>query len=457
MKHKFLFTLIFALAVCLLMSSCSANMEGGYDMSPSGGAPSYGVGDKTYPELEAPDEDGEFDAAEDAADGEGTLGDTAEEMTSSVLDTGKPVLSPGQLTAAAYFDIEHYDFLRSLVAKGQDGKSGAFENYYSSFCHALENDDQYSDTYLALDKAYILTFNGVKNGYVQLYENGAIVATASTDVNGRCILFGKYGANDTTVEGRKAVVTYMVEGSAKIEEFEITAAVEEFTAGVQGTREDKMEIMFVIDTTGSMGDELNYIKAEVDDVISRVAEKNPNTPISLALLFYRDDGDEYVTKYFDFTEDIEAQKANLEKQTHSGGGDFPEAVDKALSEAITKNWSGGTATKLIIHIADAPAHSDKYVSWMGTAKDLAARNISIITVASSGIDKQTEFYFRMQSLITNGCYVYLTNDSGIGGDHLEPTLEISPTVEHLNSLLVRLINGYHTGEFGEAVHWQQEQ
>ena len=83
--------------------------------------------------------------------------------------------------------------------------------------------------------------------------------------------------------------------------------------------------------------------------------------------------------------------------------------------------------------------------------------VRILTVASSGISKKTEYFFRCQSLITNGVYVHLTNDSGIGGDHIEATTEEKEEVELLNDCLVRLINGFHTGDFGTAVNWRQSQ
>jgi hypothetical protein len=78
----------------------------------------------------------------------------------------------------------------------------------------------------------------------------------------------------------------------------------------------------------------------------------------------------------------------------------------------------------------------------------------MIPVASSGIDKYTEYLLRNEAMMTGGTYVFLTNDSGIGGDHLEATVG-ETVVEYLNRLLVRLINEYHTGVAGEKVPYDQ--
>ncbi len=85
--------------------------------------------------------------------------------------------------------------------------------------------------------------------------------------------------------------------------------------------------------------------------------------------------------------------------------------------------------------------SGVFSSYLSTM-DLGSRNM--IPVASSGIDKQTEYLFRNEALLTGGTYVFLTDDSGIGNEHLAPSIG-EFMVEYLNDLLVRVINEYHTG------------
>lgn len=221
------------------------------------------------------------------------------------------------------------------------------------------------------------------------------------------------------------------------------------------TTNTNMQIMFVIDATGSMGDELSYLKAEIDDIITKVKDANQTANIELSILMYRDTTDEYLTRYSDFSTDIEAQKAFLLEQTAKAGGDRPEAVDEALSFAMEQQWNEN-ATKLLIHVADAPAHDADVPRWNTAVLDAASKGIKILTVGCSGIDKKTEYLFRSQSIITGGQYIYLTDDSKIGGSHLEASTEHSVTVEYLNSCLVRLITGYFKGIHINPIPYHQD-
>jgi len=130
-------------------------------------------------------------------------------------------------------------------------------------------------------------------------------------------------------------------------------------------------------------------------------------------------------------------------QYASGGGDTPEAVEQALDNAINKHeWTAGT-TKLLFLILDAPPHNTSAITakMHSLISDAARKGIRVIPVASSGIDKETEFLLRSLSVTSGGTYVFLTSDSGVGGGHIEPTIG-DFQVEKLNSLLIRVIGEY---------------
>lgn len=204
-----------------------------------------------------------------------------------------------------------------------------------------------------------------------------------------------------------------------------------------------LELMLVIDTTGSMADELEYIQTELEDVVKRVKSDNANIPVRISVNFYRDEGDEYVVRDFDFTEDIDEVTAALMAQCADGGGDIPEAVHTALGNAIDDHEWGENTTKLMFLVLDAPPHSDsRIIGLVNHYVNAAANNgIRIIPVASSGIDKSTEYLLRTMAFRTGGTYTFLTNHSGIGGDHIEPTIG-DYEVEKLNDLMVRVISEY---------------
>jgi len=352
----------------------------------------------------------------------------------------------GQLTASEWSDLENYEFYLSLFQSNQENEQGIFTPY-------LENG--YFDT---LNMVKVTVKNEVEElisgASVELRnENQNLIYKAVTNKNGVAYLFPKTNEleaiSSLIVKHNEAVLTEEYEYSTDNNDLVITLNTED-------NHQDVIEIMFVIDTTGSMGDEIDYLKAEIDYVMTSIKEDNPNTTVKLALLFYRDKGDEYITRYFDFTTNIETQKNNLSKQYAAGGGDFEEAVDIALDEAVAQRWSDDNTTKLIIHVLDAPPHNrtEEMTRYYNAIMTASQKGIRLIPVASSGINKYTEYLLRNEAMMTGGTYVFLTNHSGIGNEHLEATVG-ETVVEYLNHLLVRVINEYHTGVKGKKIPYNQ--
>jgi hypothetical protein len=161
-------------------------------------------------------------------------------------------------------------------------------------------------------------------------------------------------------------------------------------------------------------------------------------------VFYRDTEDEYVTRISNFSTDINQTIDFINDQQANGGGDFPEAVHTALKKAVNDlQWSTNATSRIIFLVLDAPPHYEsQIVSEIHNQISLAAgKGIKVIPVTASGIDKETEFLMRYMAIATNGTYVFITNDSGIGGEHLEATVG-EYEVELLNNLIERLINKY---------------
>ncbi len=439
MKKFFISILLTLILLCSAFFGCSVpqtNNNGAY--TPDGDLKS------DYPSAEAPDAsyDGGYlsPVGPAGSSGESSSGESGSDGTGPdgyIGTPGTPSYKPGQLTAAAYFDVDYLDFFYSLIGSTQEG-DGLFKRYYSNIN-------------LPLNNVLNLTFEGVKGGLVELYEDNNLTFTGRCDNSGRVTLL----ANDSNAKKQVKVTYTLPDNSQKSEEFEVTQNTQTFKTQAQMAITNVIELMLIIDTTGSMTDEINYLKNEITDVIGKIKEANEGVTIYLALMFYRDINDEYVTRYFDFTTNISEQQYNLSKQLASGGGDFEEAVDIAFTECVKKQWSNTQSTKIAVHVADAPSHKEHENTWLNASKKLSSMGVRVISVASSGINKNTEFLMRVQSLITGGCYVYLTDHSGIGGTHLKPTLATSPTIEHLNSLLIRLINGYHSGQFVEPIDYRQ--
>ncbi len=188
-----------------------------------------------------------------------------------------------------------------------------------------------------------------------------------------------------------------------------------------------------------MGDEIEYLKLELEDVLTKTFSQYNNLELRASSVFYKDEGDDYVTKYVNFNSDLLKVLNFIKLQKAGGGGDMPEALDAALETAIDSlSWSSNARTKIMFIILDAPSHNgsqDKIYSLMYKA---AAKGIRIVPIVCSGADKSTEFLMRSVALATNGTYLFLTNDSGKGNKHIEPTTD-AYSVELLNNLLPRII------------------
>jgi len=355
----------------------------------------------------------------------------------------------GQLTAGVWSDIINYDFYLNLF-KIDDGPKIEESQRRTSFIDFVN--------YFGFETRYMVTINVVNNdlpvndAVVELHDADDLLFTAKTDARGNAYLFPYYD-----LSGEEITVKVKSGSYEKSLSFVYNALEKlQITMNDRGEHQSVLDMMFVIDTTGSMGDELNYLKAEIAYVINSISMNNPNYIINLALLFYRDIGDDYVTRYFDFTTDITLQQTNLSRQSASGGGDFPEAADRALKEAVEKNWTSSNATRLIFHVCDAPPHNkqENATVFFNAVKAAAQKGIRIIPIASSGIDLSTEFLLRQEALMTGGTYIFLTDDSGIGNSHLEPTIG-EYVVEYLNACMIRVVNEYLTGEETEPVPYNR--
>lgn len=280
------------------------------------------------------------------------------------------------------------------------------------------------------------------NATVTLFRNDTPIWTAKTDNLGRAELW--VGAFQKEKELNTALLRLKVN-----EQWVSTAAISETQVNRIALDEtlpsptNLVQIAFMVDATGSMGDELEFLKMDLKKVINEVQKTNTQLKISTGTVFYRDEGDEYVVKHSPFTEDINQTTEFISQQRADGGGDFPEAVDKALVQLNQLQWQPEARTRIAFLVLDAPPHNKPAVisSIQYSVKTAAASGIKLIPVVASGIDKTTEFLMRFIAMYTNGTYVFITDHSGIGNKHLEPSVG-EYQVEKLSDLMVRLIKKY---------------
>src|SRR6516165_7369892 len=98
----------------------------------------------------------------------------------------------------------------------------------------------------------------------------------------------------------------------------------------------RVDVVFAVDTTGSMGGLLESMKARMFSVWAQILAGKPTPVVRVGLVAYKDRGDEYVTKVTDLSEYPDAVQHALSGLSAAGGGDFPESVNQALDDAVNK-------------------------------------------------------------------------------------------------------------------------
>lgn len=165
----------------------------------------------------------------------------------------------------------------------------------------------------------------------------------------------------------------------------------------------RLDLVFLIDATGSMGDEIAKLKASMRTMAQRIAQLPGQPDICWGLVSYRDRGDAYLTRRHDFTDDLGAFQQQLANVQARGGGDTPEALNEALYEAVHGMSWRQQAARMVVLVADAPPHLDyggpQYDHHMQVA---LAKGIKLFAIGASGLDPAGEYIYRQMAQYTAG-------------------------------------------------------
>jgi len=165
---------------------------------------------------------------------------------------------------------------------------------------------------------------------------------------------------------------------------------------------DKIELVFVLDTTGSMSGLIDAAKEKIWSIATTMASAQSSPEIKIGLVAYRDRGDEYVTKIIGLSQDLDSMYSNLMDFNAGGGGDGPESVNKALFDAVNNiSWSQDKDVyKVIFLVGDAPPHMDykNEVRYPAIIKMAYDKDIIINTIQSGGNQMTRSQWMRMASL-----------------------------------------------------------
>lgn len=216
-----------------------------------------------------------------------------------------------------------------------------------------------------------------------------------------------------------------------------------------GWEPDFLDLVLVVDTTGSMEDEIAFLQRELIGITRTAARKAQGLSIRYGLIAYRDEGDDYVVKNYGFTSSSGTMAGWLRGLSAEGGGDYPEAAAAALRTGVGLNWRRGKGERLVLHVADAPPHDRDAAAYLRAAQTAATQGVQIFTLGASGVAAESEYLMRQASTATGGRYLFLTDDSGVGAAHAEPTIPCYQ-VTKLAQLLTRVLMTELTGRRQEA-------
>ncbi len=207
----------------------------------------------------------------------------------------------------------------------------------------------------------------------------------------------------------------------------------------------KLDLVFMVDATGSMADEIDKLRDSLQGIVRDIAQLPSNPDICLGLVTYRDRGDEYFVRGWDLSNNVAGFQNVLDGVRANGGGDYPEAMNEAFDHAVqAMNWRGASTTRLLVSLADAPPHMDypqpRYEQTMLAA---LGKGIKVLSVAASGQDTTGEIAQRQIAQYTGGRFIFLTYkvasdpSSGPGSETVHEVENYS--VDTLDKLVVKLV------------------
>jgi len=199
-----------------------------------------------------------------------------------------------------------------------------------------------------------------------------------------------------------------------------------------------LDVAFCLDTTGSMGDEIDRLTSTLRSVVSRIDRLQPQPRLRLGMITFKDRRDSYITERTDLTANLDKFQWELSRTTASGGGDYEESVNEGLRRAIHDlSWRRNQAIRILFLIGDAPPHMDysddtPYTETMRVALE---RGIKIYTIAASGLNDKGEFVWRQLAQFTLAKFMFISYGGGTG-HHVGSYRE-----NNLDELMVKAIEG----------------
>ncbi|MCA9630837.1 MAG: VWA domain-containing protein, partial [Myxococcales bacterium] len=303
---------------------------------------------------------------------------------------------------------------RAVAGQARGVKAGEWDDNanYRDFLEYQKNEGQRGAP-MDVSHRRFLVVRDVKNQpipncqlKVQDKKSHSVILT--TQANGRAILFPRASG----LQGNLLKVTVSCLGHEQSKQLSVAkqdGALDFKLPLVRALPDNKvLDIAFVLDTTGSMSEEISAMKDTLEEVASTL--RGMSITPRIGLVEYRDKGDAYLTRTHQMTTDISGFADRVSTLSANGGGDMPEHVNQGIHVALTKlKWSDHSLGRLAFLIGDAPPqlHYDDDVPYTESVKEAAERGIQLHTIAASGMDDLGQSVWRQIAMFTGGTNLFV--------------------------------------------------
>ena len=285
---------------------------------------------------------------------------------------------------------------------------------YNYFIHFLKKyNDKAKHLELDVSKRIIYKFKDISNkplvnAKISIYDKKDLIKEGHTYSDGSFLFFpSEFGEKNYNYTMKFAYKNSFK--NIKIDQNTLNKNEIKIDTQREVKKKIPIDILFIFDTTGSMGEEINRLKKTIELIYLNLS----NTKVSprFGMVLYKDREDEYLTKIIPLTKDIKEFEYKLNKfVSPSGGGDTPEDLQSALKDSIKNIDWREDAIKLSFIITDAAPHLDynqKY-TYINAMKDASKDGIKIFTIGTGGLNIDGEYVLRQISQYTNAKYIFLT-------------------------------------------------
>jgi TolB-like protein len=312
----------------------------------------------------------------------------------------------------------------SRMAPAQSGLKAGYSDDNEQFNYFVKFLDQYKGVPhydLAIGERIAIKVldsegRGVANAEVDVKAEGKLVASGKTYADGSFYLYPLEtgsAATEYLVEATAPGTSALAKGlssSAKLARGGPRTA----TIALGGPRAVPaplpVDVLFVLDTTGSMGEEIERLRSTIEIISANITAIKPKPELRFGMVLYRDKDDEYVTKVVPFTADLGIFQEALDEVNADGGGDEPEDLQSGLRDAVTAMKWNADGIRLGFIVTDASPHLDygQEYTYARAAREAKARAIKLFSIGAGGLPLEGEYPLRQIAQYTQGKYIFLT-------------------------------------------------